>query len=106
MPKLMSDFAHVLTVCFAAESGADLPMTPVVDAAGSEPLTNGSGQTVDKELSLVATRKLTLLDMFRHRRLRFNALISFLAWSVAHLPTCHSGLVTHSTPSSPSWPGQ
>ena len=33
-------------------------------------------------LHLEATRKLTLVDVFRHKRLLFNFLVTFLAWQV------------------------
>ncbi|KAK7116390.1 organic anion transporter 3-like isoform X2 [Littorina saxatilis] len=54
---------------------------PAVSEEGVELVSCGADRTeVAKDIRLTATRKLTLVDMFRHRRLRFNALLTFGAW--------------------------
>ncbi|KAL8611901.1 hypothetical protein ACOMHN_033646 [Nucella lapillus] len=54
------------------------------DGAGDKELKavvgEGRSEVEEKELSLKASRRLTVLDMFRHRTLRFNALLTFFAW--------------------------
>ncbi|XP_076443395.1 organic anion transporter 3-like [Babylonia areolata] len=84
-----------LTEFASQESGGQEEVTPAgcrqdgAEAGDKSAGGEGEGQrgadgeeesSVDKTLRLEGTRHLTPLDMWRHRTLRFNALLSFFAW--------------------------